>query len=214
MAEPPPAAPEQVAPPVIEGAAFFAAITETPKAGEILPSLADSERELTKRFFTAISEGREADRQAWQTEAITRTEENHANREVREVVGKAEGAVEALIENLADTGALSKLADTLSNIVTAALGGIFSFFAGGPPKQTLQQQHDAAQARGNVETIQARDYAAKVDAREAEFEDQIHALKTGQQQEDLKSAARRGTPPTREANMHERDDDYGRELEP
>ena len=91
-----------------------------------------------------------------------------------------------------------------------ALADMFS----APPPETKQQVHDQAQAEGNVETIHAHDYAATVQAKEAEFDDRMHDLKTNQQQEDLSFSRRYGTPPTREANLgRDRDDDYERERE-
>ena len=85
-------------------------------------------------------------------------------------------------------------------------------FMGGP-KQTRQQQRDAAQARGNLETRDARDYAAHVAQREAEHEDRIHAAKTTQQEVDLRLAATLGTPPTAEANLNRDEHEQARELE-
>ena len=107
-----------------------------------------------------------------------------------------------------------KLAGGLARIVGDVLGGVFNFFAGGPPKLTRQQAHQKAQAKGNVETRHARDVAAAAREYEAARGWQMHAQKTGQQQQDLSLSERFGTPPTREANIgRERDDDGGRERE-
>jgi hypothetical protein len=91
-----------------------------------------------------------------------------------------------------------------------ALAAIFS----APPPLTKQQVHEKAQAEGNIETRHAQDYAATAQAKEAEFDDRMHDLKTSQQQEDLSFSQRYGRPPTREAREgRERDDDYERERE-
>jgi hypothetical protein len=100
-------------------------------------------------------------------------------------------------------GGAAKMVEALGDF----LGGLF-----GGPKLTRQQAHEAAQARGNEETLHARDYAATVQAQEAEFDERMHALKTSQQQEDLSFAQRYGTPPTREANLG-RDHEHERERE-
>jgi hypothetical protein len=84
-----------------------------------------------------------------------------------------------------------------------AVTGLLTFMFMGGPKQTRQQQRDAAQARGNLETRDAREYAAHVAQREAEHDDRIHAAKTTQQETDLRLAATLGTPATAEANVTE-----------
>jgi hypothetical protein len=104
---------------------------------------------------------------------------------------------------------LDAVTKPIANFIMA-LADIFS----APPPMTKQQVHEKAQAEGNVETIHAHDYAATVQAKEAEFDDRMHDLKTSQQQEDLSFSQRYGRPPTREAREgRERDDDYERERE-
>lgn len=141
--------------------------------------------------------------------------------ELRAATATAEGTVHkvfsvsaAAIDKALDVA--SGIVGSVANVVSGFIGGLSSFFGDSEPKLTRQQVREVLQARGNEETLQARDYAAKVDAREAEFEDHIHAVKTGRQQEDLSFSQRYGTPPTREANPdrpRERDDDYGRKRE-
>lgn len=97
--------------------------------------------------------------------------------------------------------------------VAEALTGLLAFSFMGGPKYTRQQQRDAAQARGNLETRDARDYAAHVAQREAEHDDRIHAAKTTQQETDLRLAMTLGTPATAEADPNRDEHEATRELE-
>ncbi len=94
-----------------------------------------------------------------------------------------------------------------------AVTGLLTFFFMGGPKYTPQQRHDAAQARGHLETRDAREYAAHVAQREAEHEDRIHVTKTTQQETDLRLAMTLGTNATAEANLGRDEHDAERERQ-
>jgi hypothetical protein len=135
-----------------------------------------------------------------------------ARQDLRQATREAERIVEAAVET--PVAPVSRAIDIVGGLLGGAakiVEAIGDFFFAGP-KPTRQQAHEAAQARGNEETLHARDYAATVQARETEFDEQMHALKTSQQQEDLSFAQRYGTPPTREANLG-RDHEHERERE-
>ena len=137
----------------------------------------------------------------------------------RQELGQATRAAETVVHAAFETpvAAVAEVLDVAggflggaAKIVTAIgdfLGGLF-----GGPKPTRQQAHETMQARGNEETLHARDYAATVQAKETEFDDRMHAQKTSQQEQDLSFSARYGTPPTREANIG-REHDNERERE-
>jgi hypothetical protein len=106
-----------------------------------------------------------------------------------------------------------KLAKAVEKVFETAFGLLFGAFMAGP-KDTQAQAEQKEKAATNEETLHARDYAAHVQAKEAEFDEQMHAQKTADQQQDLRSSQRSGRPATREANIGRgRDDDYERERE-
>ena len=78
---------------------------------------------------------------------------------------------------------------------------------------TKQQVHDRAQAEGNVETQHAQAYEAAQQERDARFQELLDQIRRQDAERDLSFSQRYGTPPTREANPRERDDDYERERE-
>jgi hypothetical protein len=137
--------------------------------------------------------------------------------ELRQATRAAETVVHAAFET--PVAAADKALDVASGFLGGAvkivaeignfLGGLF-----GGPKDTKAQAEQKAKAATNEETLHARDYAATVQANEAEFDDRMHAQKTSQQEQDLSFAARFGTPPTREANIgREHDNERERERE-
>jgi hypothetical protein len=82
-----------------------------------------------------------------------------------------------------------------------------------PPPETKQQAHDRAQAEGNVETRHAQAHEATEQEKDARLQELLDQLRRQDAERDLSFSQRYGTPPTREANPRERDDDYGRERE-
>ena len=135
--------------------------------------------------------------------------------ELRQATRAAETVVHAAFET--PVAAAAEVLDLAGGFVGSAakivsaigdfLGGLF-----GGPKDTKAQAEQKMKAATNEETLHARDYAATVQAKEAEFDDRMHAQKTSQQEQDLSFSARFGTPPTREANIG-REHDNERERE-
>jgi hypothetical protein len=137
----------------------------------------------------------------------------------KQELGQATGAAETVVHAAFETPVAAaaeavNVAGGFLRSATKIVEGVGNFLGNlfGGPKPTRQQAHDTAQARGNEETLHARDYAATVQAKETEFDDRMHAQKTSQQEQDLSFAARYGTPPTREANLG-REHDHERERE-
>jgi hypothetical protein len=136
--------------------------------------------------------------------------------ELRQTVRAAEHAVHeafeapaaALGKTVRKTGKLARVAE---KVFETAFGLLFGAFMAGP-KDTKSQAEQKAKAATNEETLHAEAYAAVTQAKEAEFDDRMHAQKTSQQEQDLSFAARFGTPPTREANIG-REHDHERERE-
>ena len=103
---------------------------------------------------------------------------------------------------------LDAITKPVANFIMA-LADIFS----APPPMTKQQVHDRAQAEGNVETQHAQAYEAAQQERDARFQELLDQIRRQDAERDLSFSQRYGTPPTREANPRERDDDYERERE-
>ncbi len=143
-------------------------------------------------------------------------QQREADRNLSRVASTAERAVEAAFETPA--AAIGKAArktgravGLVGKLVEGTLGLLFGPFMA-PPKDTKAQAEQKVKAATNEETLHAEAYAAQVEAKEAEFDDRMHAQKTAQQEQDLSFAARFGTPPTREANIG-RENDHERERE-
>ena len=77
----------------------------------------------------------------------------------------------------------------------------------GGPKLTRQQARDAEKARTNLETADARSYAAHVAASEAEHDERMHVAKTAQQEKDLRLSQTQGGNATAEAQLNATEDD-------
>jgi hypothetical protein len=152
-------------------------------------------------------------------EAVLRDDLAEGRSELRSAAAVAERAVHGVMETPAEAvdtalDAAGGLLGGAAKIIGAFFSALSSFFGDSGPKLTRQQAKEVLQAEGNIETAHARDYAAGVRAKEAEFDDRMHAQKTSQQQEDLSASFHFGTPPTREANLgRQRDEDYGHERE-
>jgi hypothetical protein len=173
-------------------------VTDARKAFEIDRAQTEALYDLRRADFAA---GREAFADA---------------RETRQTMHAAEQAVHAAFETPADavgktvrkTGKLAKVAEKVFETAFSLLFGAFM----APAKDTPAQAAQKTKAATNEETLHARDYAATVQARDAEFDDRMHAQKTTDQQQDLRSSQRSGRNPTREANLGREDHEREREI--
>jgi hypothetical protein len=103
--------------------------------------------------------------------------------------------------------------------LSSLIEGVVSFLGGGAPKQTAQQQHQAAQARGNEEDLHAESYATHVQAAATEHDARAEAKNKAQQEGDLRLARTLGILATQESTLkrsederpRDRDRDYERE---
>jgi hypothetical protein len=94
------------------------------------------------------------------------------------------------------------LAEIFSRVIDIIWGAVSSFLVD-DPKLTHPQVRETLQARGNIETLHARDAAAEMHRNEQEHGGRIEAEKSAQQESDLRLAHTLGTPHMAEANLHE-----------
>jgi MobA/MobL family len=107
---------------------------------------------------------------------------------------------------------ITRIFSGIADAVETVLGGILDFFGGGPTKLTSQQMRERAAAETNLETVQARAYAADERQNEAEADERQFQTNKQQQEDDLSFAAFYGVaPPPREtrnaARSRDPDDD-------
>lgn len=168
---------------------------------ENLPSVTEAragfavERETTDKLWEHWRGERASDRETVATEREERADDAHDRR--------AERAEALDIETSFDRAARSvtRAAESLGKLAERFLSGVASFFVS-EPKDTKQQAHQKAQARGNVETEHAKAVAEFLRAFEAEYDERQEAEKKAQQEKKLDQTMGRA-----------QDDDGGRERE-
>jgi hypothetical protein len=176
--------------------------------GDDLPGVIETqakfkvERAATADIWTELKTANAEDRSA-STAAF------EGDRALHRHAAAAEHGVEKTFEAAADAiEATTGFGKRTLAILESALSGFFSFFGGGGPKLTQQQQHDRAQAQdGNLEADHARGYAASEQQNEAERDGRIFELVRQQQQkqqrEEMGIADEHGTPPPSRAKERE-----------